>query len=92
MQRICATQGAEIMAIATMPPGLSRLYKRQGLPLIDEDDIEWAGDISIGRPAQSFLIDFDSTSIRDASLCAFSGVASEINSWIFRPLGSIVGL
>ena len=36
--------------------------KRQKEALTDEEnDLEWAGTISIGTPAQSFLIDFDST-------------------------------
>ena len=35
--------------------------KRQKEPAIDEQgDLEWAGYISIGTPAQNFLIDFDS--------------------------------
>lgn len=39
----------------------ARVAKRQSEKLADEnDDEEWAGTISIGTPAQSFLIDFDS--------------------------------
>ena len=38
------------------------MEKRQSEALTDEDsDVEWAGTISIGTPAQNFLIDFDST-------------------------------
>jgi cathepsin D len=37
------------------------MEKRQAEALIDEEeDLEWAGSISIGTPAQNFLIDFDS--------------------------------
>jgi cathepsin D len=40
------------------------INKRQARPLTDEDqDVEWAGPITIGTPGQSFLIDFDSASI-----------------------------
>ncbi|KAI0759837.1 acid protease [Trametes elegans] len=39
------------------------LAKRQNEALTDEeDDLEWAGTISIGTPAQNFLIDFDTGS------------------------------
>ena len=39
------------------------LAKRQSESLTDEnDDVEWAGTISIGTPAQKFLIDFDTGS------------------------------
>jgi cathepsin D len=39
-----------------------RAVKRQSETLTDEeDDLEWAGTISVGTPAQKFLIDFDST-------------------------------
>ncbi|PCH43862.1 acid protease [Wolfiporia cocos MD-104 SS10] len=37
--------------------------KRQKEPLTDEEnDLEWAGTVSIGTPGQSFLIDFDTGS------------------------------
>lgn len=50
-------EGAEIQ-----PPRTYQVHeKRQKEPTIDEDnDLEWAGTISIGTPAQNFLIDFDS--------------------------------
>lgn len=42
------------------------LEKRQKEALTDEEnDLEWAGTITIGTPAQSFLIDFDSTCTSD---------------------------
>ncbi|CAE6376454.1 unnamed protein product [Rhizoctonia solani] len=36
--------------------------KRQGVPLIDEQDELWAGEILIGTPGQKFLIGFDTGS------------------------------
>lgn len=52
-------EGAEIQ-----PPRSYQVHeKRQKEPTIDEDnDLEWAGTISIGTPAQNFLIDFDTGS------------------------------
>jgi cathepsin D len=54
----------EIRPVATLPKAVeARMEKRQSESLTDEeDDEEWAGKISIGTPAQSFLIDFDSKS------------------------------
>jgi len=56
-------QGAQILPLATLPASVQeRMEKRQSEALTDEDsDVEWAGTISIGTPAQNFLIDFDST-------------------------------
>ena len=54
-------EGAEIKPLAVVPT--ANLTKRQSEPLTDEeDDLEWAGTISIGTPGQSFLIDFDTGS------------------------------
>ncbi|KAI0823444.1 acid protease [Trametes gibbosa] len=53
-------EGAEIKPLASIPVSLA---KRQSEALTDEDeDTEWAGTISIGTPAQKFLIDFDTGS------------------------------
>jgi cathepsin D len=51
------------MPLATLPASVQeRMEKRQSEVLTDENsDAEWAGTISIGTPAQNFLIDFDST-------------------------------
>ncbi|KAJ7337667.1 acid protease [Mycena albidolilacea] len=61
-------QGAEIKALKTVPVDVEarmqqRAVKRQSETLTDEeDDLEWAGTISVGTPAQKFLIDFDTGS------------------------------
>ncbi|KAJ7435463.1 acid protease [Mycena galericulata] len=59
--------GAEIKEVATLPSDvearmLRRAEKRQAESLTDENDEEWAGSISIGSPAQNFVIDFDTGS------------------------------
>ena len=53
-------EGAVIKPLAVLP---DHLAKRQSEALTDEeDDLEWAGSISVGTPAQKFLIDFDTGS------------------------------
>ncbi|KAI0666019.1 acid protease [Trametes maxima] len=54
-------EGAEIKPLAVVPA--ANVTKRQNEALTDEEnDLEWAGTISIGTPAQKFLIDFDTGS------------------------------
>lgn len=51
---------SKIPEVAKLP---AELQKRGSLPLTDEeDDLEWAGSITIGSNGQSFLIDFDTGS------------------------------
>lgn len=50
-------EDAVIKELAFVP---SKFAKRQSEPLVDEDDTEWAGQVSIGTPPVKFLIDFDS--------------------------------
>jgi len=65
---VAFNEGAKILPLATLPLGIRsrmerRVETRQAEPLTDEeDDVEWAGTISIGTPGQTFLIDFDTGS------------------------------
>ncbi|KAK6974365.1 acid protease [Favolaschia claudopus] len=56
--------GAYIHPLKTIPIDVeARMQKRQSEALTDEeDDLEWAGSISVGTPGQKFLIDFDTGS------------------------------
>jgi len=74
---MCLYQGAEIKPLATLPVNVE---KRQAESLTDEEnDLEWAGTISIGTPAQSFLIDFDSAVSLLIPLKIVANI--HINSW-----------
>ncbi|KAM6489787.1 acid protease [Amanita muscaria] len=56
-------EGAEILPLAKIPDNLLHLLeKRQSESLTDQSDVQWAGNISIGTPGQTFLIDFDTGS------------------------------
>jgi len=53
-------EGARILPLASLP---IHLHKRQKESLTDEDnDLEWAGQISIGTPGQTFTVDMDTGS------------------------------
>ncbi|KAJ7153533.1 acid protease [Mycena crocata] len=61
-------KGAVIKPFRTVPKEVrarmkGRAEKRQAEALTDEEgDVEWAGTISVGTPAQNFLVDFDTGS------------------------------
>ena len=54
-------EGFEIKEFRTVPTVAKRSTGSVALT-DEEDDLEWAGTISIGTPAQKFLIDFDTGS------------------------------
>ncbi|KAI0712498.1 acid protease [Earliella scabrosa] len=72
--------GAEIKPLATIP---ASFQKRGGVSLTDqEDDLEWTGKVSVGSPAQSFTIDFDTGSSDlwvPASSCTSCGSHAKYN-------------
>ncbi|KAI0769926.1 acid protease [Fomes fomentarius] len=73
-------EGAEIKPLAVLP---ASLQKRGAVKLTDqEDDLEWTGKVSIGSPAQSFTIDFDTGSSDlwvPASSCTTCGSHAKYN-------------
>ncbi|KAL0573987.1 hypothetical protein V5O48_007956 [Marasmius crinis-equi] len=53
----------EIKPLAVMPRDVeATLAKRQNEALTDQDEVDWAGPITIGSPGQQFTIDFDTGS------------------------------
>ncbi|KAI1794916.1 protease [Ganoderma leucocontextum] len=74
------SKGAEIKPLATLPDSLQ---KRGAVQLTDQqNDLLWTGKVSIGKPAQSFTIDFDTGSSDlwvPASSCSTCGKHSKYN-------------
>ncbi|KAL0576810.1 hypothetical protein V5O48_005180 [Marasmius crinis-equi] len=59
----CFLKGMEIKLLAAMPQDVENtLAKRQSEALNDQDEVDWAGPITIGTPGQQFTIDFDTGS------------------------------
>ena len=55
-------EGAKILPFKGYPAVNPEKRSTGSEPLVDENEVEWAGDISIGSNAQPFLIDFDTGS------------------------------
>lgn len=53
-------EGAEITPLTTVPV---RHQERDAVGLTDqEDDLEWTGNVTVGTPGKSFIINFDTGS------------------------------
>ncbi|GJJ14501.1 hypothetical protein Clacol_008765 [Clathrus columnatus] len=61
-ERKALNNGGEIKERSTITLAPESLSRRQSDSLTDEQAVEWLGNIAIGTPGQTFLIDFDTGS------------------------------